>query len=187
MDNNPLGKKKKELMEYFYDDPIREYHIRELAKITDKSPTTISKMLKILVNKGILLQEEKLNHILFRANTDNKHYKISKLAYNLQRLEDSGVISYLENYYETPEAIVLFGSWSRADDVKESDIDILVVSAEKKLAELKAYEKKLSREVQLFVHTKNEMKKLVKTNKELLNSWANGIVLRGFLEVLYEY
>ena len=56
------------LLFFFFDNINREYHVRELAKLTKKSPTTVSKHLKKLKGEGVLESERKLNHLLFRAN-----------------------------------------------------------------------------------------------------------------------
>ena len=41
----------KELLNYFFENPEKEYYVRELAKLINKSPTTISKYLTNLEKK----------------------------------------------------------------------------------------------------------------------------------------
>ena len=48
---------------------------------------------------------------------------------------------------------------------------------------VKEYEKKLRTEIQLFVHTPDEVDELKKTNKHLVNNIINGVRLYGFWEV----
>jgi len=42
---------------------------------------------------------------------------------------------------------------------------------------LEKFEKKIGHKIQIFVHSKNEIEKMKKDNKELLNNFINGIVI----------
>ena len=172
---------KEKLLSYFFEEPEREFHVRELAKLMKKSHTTISKYLNLLKKEQLLVSSEKLNHLLFKANV-NKKFKDFKLNYNLSLIRDSGLLDYLKDKFNYPEAIVLFGSFAKAENIKKSDIDILVVSPIKKKIELKEFEKNTGHEIQIFIYSGKELFSL--KNKELLNSFINGIVLEGYIEVI---
>ena len=105
-----------------------------------------------------------------------------KIYYNLELLNKSGLVDFLLNEFNYPEAIVLFGSFAKAENIKKSDIDILVVSPIKKKIELKEFEKNTGHEIQIFIYSGKELFSL--KNKELLNSFINGIVLEGYIEVI---
>jgi len=175
--------KKEEIIKFFINEPEMEFHVRELSRILKKSPTTISKYLGEYGKQGILKSERKFNHLFFKANTENRVFRQIKLNYNLQSLQMSGVVDFLEVELNYPSAIVLFGSFAKANNNKNSDIDILVISPSKKKISLEKFEEKLNKKIQLFVHSKEEIKKLKQKNKELVNAWLNGIVLSGSLEV----
>lgn len=175
------------ILEFFIKEPYREFHVREVSRILKKSPTTISKYLKKYEKKGVLKSEKKLNHLIFKANTQNKNFKQIKLNYNIQLINNSGLIEFLEKEFNHPQAIILFGSFAKAENIPRSDIDLLVISSKKRdpySIKLDKFEKKLGHEVQLFAHTLEEIKKLKQTNKELINSWINGIVIYGYFELL---
>ncbi len=171
------------VLEYFIKEPEKEFHVRQLSKILKKSPTTISKYLKELEKKRILKSERKLNHLLFKADTENKRFKQAKLDYNLRLLHDSGLIDYLIKQYNYPNAIILFGSFAKAENTSKSDVDVLIISPVKKQISLKKFEKKIGFDIQVFIHSKKEIDKIKVKNKELLNNWINGITLYGFWEV----
>jgi len=171
------------ILEPFIKEPEKEFHVRQLSKISKKSPTTISKYLKEFEKKGILKSEKKLNHLLFRINSKSDKFKQLKLSYNLEILQNSGLIEYLIKEFNFPEAIILFGSFSKAEDISSSDIDLLIISPSKKDVKLNEFEKKLGHNIQIFVHSKKEMEKIKIKNKELLNNWINGIVIYGFWEM----
>ncbi len=169
------------IIDFFLDEPEKEFHVRQIAKLVEKSPTTVSKYLKKLEKENFLISEKKLNHLFFKANSENNKFKIIKLNYNLNGLFNSDVIDYLVKEFNYPEAIVLFGSFAKAENVPKSDIDLLIITSLKKEIELKKFEKKLGHKIQLFIYSKKEIEKM--KNKDLLNNFINGIVVYGFLEV----
>lgn len=87
------------------------------------------------------------------------------------------MINYLYDAYNSPEAIILFGSYSRGEDTMRSDIDLAIVTKKSLDLEFGRYEKALKRKIQIF-----EIK-IETTNKNLLTNVANGIVLKGYLNL----
>ena len=81
----------------------------------------------------------------------------------------------IEKEFVSP-VIILFGSFAKTEVSKNSDIDIAVFSVSKKKINLKKYEKKYGREIQLFVF--KDRKKLEK-NEDLLNNILNGFIVSG--------
>ena len=171
------------ILNLFFEEPEREFHVREIARIVKKSPTTISKYLTKLQKEQMLTSRTALNHKLFKADTESLNYKNSKLAYNINQIVSSKLIDYIKDKLN-PSAIILFGSFRKSENNKESDIDLLVISPEKTKLELSAFERKLKHKIQLFVHSNKDLQKMLKTNKELVNNWINGIVVYGYWEAL---
>lgn len=170
-------------MKLFFKEPEREFHIREISKIFKKSPTTISKYLFQYKKEGLLKAVNKLNHLLYRADTSSSLFKQAKLNYNIRILYESGLIDYLIEEFNNPESIIIFGSFAKAEDILSSDIDILIISPVKKELNLEKFEGKLGRKIQLFIHSSGDIEKMKKENKELLNNFINGIKIYGFWEV----
>jgi len=171
------------ILEIFIKEPEKEFHVRQISKILNKSPTTISKYLKNFEKQGILKSKKKFNHLLFKANTENRSFRQNKLFFNLKLLQDSGLIDFLENELNHPEAIILFGSFAKAENLSSSDIDLLIISPLKKEIDLKKFEKKIGYKIQIFIRSKEEINKMKEKNKELLNNWVNGILISGYWEV----
>jgi predicted nucleotidyltransferase len=165
------------------EESEREFHIREMAKILNMSPTTISKKISFLTKENLIISKRMSNHLLFKANTENIKFKQLKKEYNFQKLITSGLIEHLENELNHPEAIILFGSFAKGEDIPRSDIDIFIVSPNKKEINLEKFEKNLRHNIQIFTHSKKEIETMKKTNKELLNNIINGTVILGYLEV----
>src|SRR3989339_1538320 len=174
--------KKMDLINYFINEPEKEFHVRELAKLVKKSPTTVSKYLKQLEKENVLLSEERLNHLFFKANTEHDSFKDKKLFYNLQRIRKSGLIGYISQVYN-PEAIILFGSFAKAENIGRSDIDLLIITPVKKEVNIEKYEKNLNHKVQLFLHAKKDIEDMKNKNPKLLNNFINGVKIYGYWEL----
>lgn len=166
-------------LKLFFEEPQREVHIREYAKIIGKSPATALKYLEDFAGQGLLTSRKGRVVKLYKANEDSDLFKDMKRFYNIQKVRSSGLVDFLVDEFNEPEAIILFGSYAHATNDKESDLDICVISPRASRLSLSKYEKKLKAGIQLFVFSKKELK----SNKELANNIINGIKLYGFIEV----
>ena len=165
------------IMELFFKFPYSSFHIRELARLTGLSSTGVIKLIKRL-KKEKLLVSKKSNNIDEIKPDFGGRFPIMNRLYNIYSLYDSGLVEYIKKYYEMPQSIILFGSYSNGSDTEKSDIDIAIVSGKKNLADIGKFEHKLSRKINLhLIDIKN-------TPKEFINSLANGIVLEGFTEII---
>jgi len=172
------------MLKHFFEQPTREFHIRLLARLSGLHPNTVITLTDKLAKQNLLIKEadKDTNRILVKANTQSHTFRIKKLSYNIQKIYNSGLPDFLNEQLAYP-TVVLFGSYAKAENTQRSDIDLFIITEEKKKLDLNAYEKKLETSIQLFVHTKKEFNKLLKTNPELVNNVLNGIVLEGYLEV----
>lgn len=167
--------KKLNILNLFFEEPNREFNVREVARILKISPTTASKELKNLAKKALLEERKERIFNLYKANLDNEDYKDAKRYYNINKLKNSGLIERLNKFYLKP-VIVLFGSYAFGLDIETSDIDLLIISEKtSKFDNIKKFENKLKRKLQIFnVRAVKELK-----NKELINNVINGIVIQG--------
>jgi predicted nucleotidyltransferase len=110
------------------------------------------------------------------ANESSSAYRFKKMIYALEKIHESGLIEFLEAQ-TTPKAIVLFGSFAKAEFDKSSDID-LFIQAQKQPVSLDKYEKALKHKISLLFEP--EPKKM---SAELRSNIINGIKLGGYLKV----
>ena len=171
------------ILKYFIENPEKEFYVRELSKLTRKSPTTISKYLNKFKKEDLLISNRKLNHFLFKANSENKEFKDIKLRYNLKKIRKSGLLDHFIDKFNDPKSIILFGSFAKAENIEKSDIDILVITPNKKKICLDKFENILKHNIQLFQHSEKEIDAMKSKNKELLNTWVNGFILYGYWEL----
>lgn len=164
-------------MEIFFENPLEELHLREIARRTKLSPNTVMNINKVLVKQGLLLKAKKRHIVAFKANIDNINFINEKKLFNLRNIYDSNIVEYLADLYNNPSAIILFGSYSKGEDNAKGDIDIAVLTKRKEKANLDIFERKLKRSVHLLEVDIDNI------SKEFLNSLINGIVLHGYLSL----
>ena len=166
------------MMRVFFEEPSREFNIREIARILKIAPATASKELRFLKKEGLLVSRDERMLKLYKADLDSNFYRDFKVFYNLRKLRESGLIDELNDFYTVP-VIILFGSASFGLDDKESDFDLAVISENvDEFKNLEMFEKKINRRLQIFNF---KSLKSIKNN-HLINNILKGIVIQGDLK-----
>jgi predicted nucleotidyltransferase len=163
------------ILRVFFDSPGKVFQLRELSRRTKLGLPSVRNHVACLLKDGFVREVQESVYKGFRLADSQKvrSYKRNDL---LVRLDDSGLLDLLERRFR-PSCIVLFGSAVEGRDDERGDID-LYVQAEGDLPDLDKYEKSLNRNISILLEPDSG-----KLNKELLNSLANGVTLRGFLKV----
>lgn len=165
------------VLRLFFENPEKKFHLREIARITNLSPPGVMKIVKNLTAENLLISEKGKVVKNIYASKSEKFIQMKRF-FNIYIIYESGVVSFLRQKYEEPEAIVLFGSYSKGEDISKSDIDIAIITNENLSLDLKKFESILKRKINL-----HEIK-IKNSEKTFLNSLSNGIVLYGYLKVL---
>lgn len=158
-------------------------HVRKLARLTNLNPNTIINLTEKLVDENILtkIQDSDTKRVYIDF-AKNKKAIFKKISCNVDGIYDSGLIDELEIFFAYP-SIILFGSFAKGENHADSDIDLFIITEDKKEFDCSKFERKLGYEIELFVHTPKEFQELRKSSKELLNNVLNGIKLSGYTEV----
>jgi len=175
---------KNNVMQQFMDKPTSRFQLRELARLTHLSTTGVKAALKRLLAEKIIKTEREKSYLFYKANFDAQEYKWTKKFYNIARIVSSGLLKYVDEELNRPEAITLFGSAARGEDAEKSDIDIFVLSENKKELHLKQFEKKLGKPIALQIFNREEFETAKRKNKEFINNIVNGILLKGHIQIL---
>ncbi len=165
------------IAEHFLNNPTARLRVRHIERELKVSLPSTIRAVNELVSEGILKTTEVAKARLYSADRASNSYLLEKRLHNIRQLQKSGLIEFLVSEYDNPP-IILFGSYSRGQDVETSDIDLFIQS-NKKQVPLAPFEKKLEHPIHLFI-TKNLQSV---ENKELTNNIVNGITLNGFIEV----
>jgi len=135
-----LGEKVKiQIFKLFSTDYNKGYHLRELARELDMDHTSVRPHLNALRKKGIIKEKEQGRNKVFSLNQ-----KSDLLPYYLVQAEADRTAEFLENNRtirsfwknfrdKVPgevmgaiETLVLFGSFAKGTEGKESDIDLFL-------------------------------------------------------------
>jgi predicted nucleotidyltransferase len=156
--------------------------LRELARLLKISPMTLKRGLDILLEEDLIKRTEEKNNIFYVAN-QNQVFKHLKISYNLRLIKKKRIRELIKEKIPIT-TIILYGSYAKGENTKESDIDILVISQKK--GDLSAIiSQKVKKEVSITILTQSEWEKQEKTNKAYyLDIITEGITLEGTLPLL---
>ena len=165
--------------EVFFASPTKKQYLMDISRSISLAHTSVKKNLDILVKTGIVKEsvERKGSRKfpLYTANRESSLFRKQKILYNLSIIFQSQLIEFIEETF-APKAVVLFGSFQRGEDSEDSDID-LFFECKKKNVDVRRFEKKLGRKIELHFNEHFET-----YQNELKNNIINGITLSGFLE-----
>lgn len=152
---------------------------RKIAEILKISPTASATAIRMLEKSG-LVKAERSKHANVRLvilNRDNANAIALKRVENLKQIYECGLVNQLSEKLPGA-AIILFGSYSRGEDITNSDIDLAIIGAKEKEIELSSFEKILGRKISLQFY-----ESLGSIHKNLRENLINGIVLYGIVEL----
>jgi predicted nucleotidyltransferase len=162
-------------LKLFFENPTKQFNVREVGRILNITPATASKNLKYFNKNNILKYTKDKIFDLYQADIDNVEYRDLKTYYSIAKIRNSGLINEINKFYIKP-TIILFGSVASGYDTENSDIDIVIISENiKEFPQKKEFENKMGKELQLFIV--NDLKDL--KNSYLINNVLSGIVLQG--------
>ncbi len=180
--NNPFHYPGLRILVIFFKEPYHDFHMRQIAKLADVSPSTAKRFLDFYSENMFLIKSRKANLVLFKANLENLSFRYMKLSYFMMQAKP--LTDFLKNTYPN-SSIVLYGSCARGEDDPESDVDLLIVGRKTEQFDLHRFEKRLKRKVTILIYTPHEWKeKAKKDNAFYERILIDGIVLQGNLPVV---
>ena len=169
---------KKKILELFFKFPLKNFYLREISRETNIAMTSVKRYMGELIKEKLIVKISGGIYPTFKSNRDSDDgiFRFYKKLNIIEKLYTSGLLSFINDKCN-PKCIILFGSSSRGEDIKGSDIDLFVQSSEIKL-DLSKFEKNFGRKINLFFESN-----FSRLNKELKNNILNGIVLSGYIGV----
>lgn len=163
------------LLKIFLDSPTESFRIREIARLTKISPPSVMIYLKEFEKKELIKKMIKNKIPFYSSNRENTNFILYKKISIIFELNHSGLVDYLWDKI-CPEAICLYGSFSKGESIGNSDIDIFILGNAVQI-DLSNFEDKLNKKIHvLFKHSLKEIP------KELKNNILNGIILKGYIK-----
>ncbi len=113
-----------QLLRLLIDRSGEELYQGEIIKESGISPNTAMKWLKFLAGQGVLAEHWKGGLKIYSLGISHPVVKQLKILINVASLYE-----IVKDFAEEGLEIYLFGSAARGEDMKESDIDLLIVGS----------------------------------------------------------
>ncbi len=171
---------KEKIKEYFFVHPTAKLRVRHIERDVGVALPSAIRYAKELEDEKILKSAVVAGVKVYMADRGAREFLVRKKLFNVYSLFSCGLVEFLVREYSNP-AIVVFGSYSRGEDVEGSDVDVYIECPKNSVStkDVEIFEKKLMRKLQFF-----QYKKISDVgNKELANNILNGVVINGFVEV----
>ena len=167
---------------WFFAYPEEEFSLNDIAQKLKIAKTTANIVISQLARDGFISVSKLGKLWRIKANQRHRWFTTRKIPFNLRIVYESEIIDWVEREIPNAKSIILFGSYRSGDDIKTSDLDIAVeIPEENDLDIWKAYIKNLGYRENVTVNIHLFSRKKIDIN--LFANIANGIILKGFLEV----
>lgn len=169
------------VLRVFFENPMPKdagFQLREISRITSLATTSVKLYLNELIKDGLVISTKHriFTYPVYWGNIDSVEFRFLKKIDTILTIRESGLIEHLEDQ-AMPDVIILFGSASKGEDLKESDIDLFLLCGERRI-DLSFFENKIKKKISiLFSENFGEL------SNELKNNILNGVILKGYLKV----
>ncbi len=171
------------VLAYFFMNPNRDFHIKEISRLLNISPSSAHAALRSFEKWGFLEKEEKGPAHFYRLNTGNPVVSSFKKGYGLARVLEADPVTVLIDSDGSIISISLYGSYASGTYDDKSDVDLLIIAnADKDHFNLpvKTLEERLNVEVNATVLKLSEWERLAfKSDPFYKNAIKNHILLYG--------
>lgn len=145
--------------------PDTDYHVRELARLTETSAGTLHKELAKLANAGLLVRKAQGNQVRYQANRDCPVF--AELASLFRKT--TGLAGVLGEALIPlhPKLALVFGSVARGEETATSDVDLLLIgeiSFADAVRTLHPVQATLQREINPVIYSASEFARRVREN-----------------------
>ena len=152
---------------------------RQLANYLQVTQPAVMKALPNLEKQGLIKKQQDKETKRWAIELNRSNYKVMQLKRvdNLKLIYESGLADFLEREF-AGATIILFGSYSRGEDIANSDIDFAVIGRKDKLINLTNYETILERKINI-----NFYESFKTIHKHLKENLCSGIIIIGGVEL----
>ena len=160
------------VLSFLVEDFRKEFLASEIQKATGLSKAGVYRALDELICRELIRKHERGRFVLYAALADDcavRQFKVLKTVLWLKAL--------IQKLKTSSRKIILFGSASRGEDYKDSDLDLLIVSRDPEVTQKAVLNLKSSRKIQPVIKTSTQMAQMEDKNKEFFSEINSGIVL----------
>lgn len=162
------------ILDHFFAYPDKEFHEREVMRAVGISKGSANRILRELAELSLLQRAEKGRMVFYRLDESDPFVRQMKAAENVWALRP-----FVEGLKTSTRKVILFGSCAEGTDAAESDIDILILTNDKKTAKerVSAFNRKAGRQIAPIVLDMDEFAVMGKADRPLYERIDRGIVL----------
>ena len=157
------------MLKFISDKPYSKLYLRQIARELEISSSATKKAIDQLENLNLIRTEKYGNLRIITGNMEEILFKQYKILENISFLKD------LVEKLKPTINITLYGSYSKGENDETSDIDLLIITNNKKI-KITDYK---NTQLQLKLFTPKEWSELKKTNKAYTQEIINGITIYG--------
>lgn len=167
------------ILSHFLANPGTAFHVKGLARLLKVSPASVSSTAKSLHSDGILLKEERGIAHFYKLNMDHYLTPTLKKAYGIALITElKPEVEFLEIDPDIT-SMALFGSYADGSFDEKSDVDVLIITPNKKreLLDVAArFSDELGHKVGLYIFKPSQWRSMVHRSDEFYR-W----VMRDYL------
>jgi predicted nucleotidyltransferase len=173
--------REEDIIELFFNDPAKHWHFEEILREVGIARSKANKWLKRFVKERMIKRvKEKGKMPYYIGMYESPDYQNKKRLFALKKLNEMGLLNHLSGLEEA-KTVIVFGSFTRWDWYKGSDIDVFIYGNPKGLS-IGKYEIKLHRDIQLFIcKSKKQLRKL---GSGLIRNIVKGDIIKGDIHFL---
>jgi predicted nucleotidyltransferase len=162
------------ILQVMAEDPAAEYYQREIASKAGVSIGATSQKIITLVDNGLVNSRKSGRMLFYKYNFDNPVSRQFKILLNVNTLND--IMPELIKYIKR---LILFGSCAEGTNVKDSDIDLFILSEEDKTVRqiIKRYAVNIGKKISPIILNASAFKQLRLKDKPLYERINRGIIL----------
>ncbi|MBW6461852.1 MAG: nucleotidyltransferase domain-containing protein [DPANN group archaeon] len=145
------------ILQAFLPDYSIKMYVREIAIVTSINRQTVSETLKVMENERLLDSKISGRQKIYFLNSKNQLTKLKVInAENTMRMAilNKRIISTLIKYLDMTSTVIIFGSYAKGTERKDSDIDLLIISDEK--YDFERFEKETGKNIQAIYMKSDE-------------------------------
>lgn len=157
----------------FHEESMQELHEREVVRRAGVSKGSANKILRRLSEIKVLNRDKRGRMVFYSLNMKNAVARQFKVLFNVYSLN-----KLVEEIKHDCKRIILFGSCSEGTDVKESDVDLFILTNEKnRIKSIVNTYQKVGKRIAPIIVNSNEFIKLRRKDKPLYDRILKGILL----------
>ncbi len=164
----------------FFEETLKHWHFNEIVRQSGLSRERVNHYLNELLKIRFLRYVKPINRMpYYTANRESDMFRFKKKIYGLNMLYETGLFEHISSMQSIKTAII-FGSFSRGDFGKSSDVDLFIFGNADSF-EMAKFEELVKRDIHLVAY--DDVKLLKKElDPTLIPNIIKGFNIKGDLE-----